>query len=134
MHFWGDMFSQQYGLEWEAEHPGDALALPFFIAKQGRYRVVARPCGTEAGGMFMIALDDLKPTKPINLYRPPPFPDPVDVEVAEVELSSGNHKLMFISQVPDDKAKGQRLLLDNFRVTGVEPTESQPSPQEDTQP
>jgi hypothetical protein len=134
MHFWGDMFSQQYGLEWDATRAGDSLDLSFSVGSAGRYRIVARPCGVEAGGTFTIALDDLTPAAPVNLYRPPPFPDPIDVEVAVAELQPGEHSLKFISQDPDEKAKGQRLLLDNFKVIRAETTGSWPGSPQDSRP
>ena len=125
MGFWGEMFSGQHGLGWDADKTGETLSLSFTVAEAGRHRIVARPCRIESGGIFTVALNELPASEPFNLYQPPPFPEPFDVIVADTELKVGEHTLTFTSLDPDPKAKGRRLLLDTFEVLG--PPTTQPS-------
>jgi hypothetical protein len=134
MEFWGDMFSHQYALQWEGGKEDDTLTIPFLVADPRSYEITLRPCRTEAGGTFRIALDDRPPSDPINLYQPPPFPGLFDFKLADARLAEGEHTLTFTSMTPDPSAKGQRLLLDNFKVTRAEPTDTRPESQEDPQP
>jgi hypothetical protein len=116
MEFWGDMFSHQYALQWDAQKTGDTLTLPFTVAKSGRYRVTARPARIEPGGTFRLGIDDNLAGEPVNLYQPPPFPGLFDTLLPETQLSAGTHSLKIESLDPDKQSKGRRLLLDDFRV------------------
>ncbi|HOX57985.1 MAG TPA: DUF2961 domain-containing protein [Candidatus Paceibacterota bacterium] len=117
MAFWGDLFSGQYALQWDAVQTNATLTLPFSIAKAGRYRVVTRLSRSEPGGTFALQLDDLKPTDPINLHQPTPIPGLFETGPAEAELTAGPHVLKFVSLCPDQRAKGNRLLLDKFQLS-----------------
>ena len=119
MEFWGNLFSGQYALQWDAAKTNDVLTLPFSVAKAGRYSIVARLSRTEQGGMFKLQVDDSKTTEPINLYQPPPIPGLFETTVAEATLAVGPHVLKFVSLSPDERAKGKRLLLDKFQVSEV---------------
>lgn len=129
MEFWGDLFSGQYGLEWDAKKSGETLSLPFSVSKPGRYAVTARLCRTESGGRFRLALDDMPATEPIGLYQVPPFPGPFEIVVAETNLKAGNHTLKCMSLDPEEKSKGRRLLLDWIRIAppaATQPAATQP--------
>ncbi len=116
MHFWGEMFSQQYGLQWDAAAPGDRLKLPFKIEWPGRYQIVARLCRNGEGGRFGVSIDDGRAGEPVELFQPPPFPGPFDHVVAEAELQVGEHVLTFDCAGRDEKSKGHRLMIDWFQV------------------
>ncbi len=125
MEFWGDLFSGQYGLQWNAGKSGETLTLPFSVPKAGRYRITARLCRTEPGGRFRLAVDDLPATEPVNLHQPPPFPGPFETVVADADLGAGQHLLKCISMDPEPKSKGQQLLIDWLRVE--QPAATQPA-------
>ena len=74
MEFWGDLFSGQYGLQWDAAKTDDTLTLPFSVPKAGRYRIDRSALPHRARRTFRLALDDQPATEPVNLYQPPPFP------------------------------------------------------------
>ena len=118
MEFWGELFSGQYGLQWEATKEGDTLTLPFTVKTPGTYQVVARPCKTEGGGTFTLAIDDQAPAAPVDLYAPPPFPGPFEVKLAETQLKAGQHALKCVCVGADEKAKGKRLLIDWLQTSG----------------
>ncbi len=120
MEFWGDLFSGQYALQWDAARTNDTLSVPFSVAKAGRYKITARLARVEAGGTFALQVDDLKITEPVSLYKSPPFPEPFDKVAAEGEFTEGAHVLKFTSLAPDQRAKGNRLLLDKIQLTGAE--------------
>jgi hypothetical protein len=117
MEFWGDTFSGQYALQWDAAKTNDVLTLPFSVAKTGRYKIVARLTRTEPGGTFKLQVDDLKTTDPINLYQPPPIPGLFETAAADADLAAGPHVLKFVTLPSDERAKGKRLLLDKFQVS-----------------
>lgn len=119
MHFWGDMFSRRYALQWDAIGPRNVLILPFTVAQAGRYRVTARPARTADGGTFQLQLDDLPAAEPVNLFAPPPFPGLFDVVVAETDLAAGPHTLRCVCLPPDSRSKGNRLLIDTFHATSI---------------
>ena len=125
MEFWGDLFSRQYTLQWDARKPGDTLTVPISVAHAGRYRITARLSRTEAGGKFKLGIDDVPAGEPVNLYQPPPFPDLFDAPVAEADLTSGSHTLKFTNVEPDSRSKGQRLLLDRIQVSDLAPPATQ---------
>jgi hypothetical protein len=119
MEFWGDLFSGQYGLLWDEAKTNAVLTLPFTVEKAGRYNIIARLSRAEAGGTFKLQVDDLKSTDPINLYQPSPIPGLFETATSEANLVAGPHTLKFVSQPPDERAKGKRLLLDKFQVREV---------------
>jgi hypothetical protein len=119
MEFWGELFSGQFALQWDAGNTNDTLTLSFSVAKQGRYMIIARLSRVEAGGTFKLQVDDLPAAEPINLFQPPPFPGLFETTAAEADLDAGRHALKFVALPPDARAKGKRLLLDKFQVTGV---------------
>jgi hypothetical protein len=129
MEFWGDLFSNRYALEWNAEKAGDTLTLPFTVAKAGRYRVAARLSKVEPGGTFTISLDDQPLTEPVNLYQPPPFPGLFEHPVAEAHLEAGEHTLKFTYTGSDEKSKGKRLMLDRFQVAAESQAQTRTSPE-----
>ena len=117
MQFWGAMFSRQYALLWDAAKPGNTLNVPFTVAQPGRYKLVARLSRTAEGGTFKAGLDDLPMGEPLNLYGPPPYPEPFDTVVAEAELAAVSHSLKFVSLEHDKRSKKNHLLLDKFQVS-----------------
>ncbi len=116
MQFWGAMFSRQYALLWDAAKPGHTLTVPFTVAQPGRYKLVARLSRSAEGGTFKTGLDDLPMGEPLNLYGPPPYPEPFDTVVAEAELAAGSHSLKFVSLEHDKRSKKNHLLLDKFQL------------------
>jgi hypothetical protein len=119
MEFWGELFSHQYALQWDAAKTGDTLRLPFTVARPGQYRISLRPCRVEHGGTFALAVDNAPPAEPINLYQPPPFPGLFDSAIGEFALSAGDHAIRVICRDPDARSKGRRFILDRFHVTPV---------------
>lgn len=126
MHFWGEMFSGQHGLQWDAAAAGDTITLPFSVPRPGKYTIKARPCRGEAGGRFTLALNDLPAGEPIDLYQAPPFPGPFEITVAETDLQAGNHTIKIVALEPREDAKGCRLLLD--WIQGSDGTASEQKP------
>ena len=116
MGFWGDMFSRQYALEWDAAKPGNTLTVPFTVGEVGRYKIVARLARSGEGGTFKVGLDEQPPGEPLNLYTAPPYLEPFDTVVAETDLAAGSHSLKFVSLEADKRSKKSRLLLDKFQV------------------
>jgi hypothetical protein len=119
MEFWGELFSGQYALSWDADKTNATLTLPFSVEKAGRYSIVARLSRAESGGTFQFQVDELKTTDPITLYQPSPIPGLFETATADANLAAGPHVLKFISLPPDERAKGKRLLLDKFQVREV---------------
>jgi hypothetical protein len=116
MEFWGDLFSGQYALAWDAQNTNDTLTLSFSVVQTGRYKVDARLSRVEAGGTFKLQVDDLPAPEPLNLFQPPPVPALFEATVAAAELKAGSHALKFTALPPDTRAKGKRLLLDKLEV------------------
>jgi hypothetical protein len=129
MEFWGDLFSRQYALQWDAKNTGDALSLPFTTARAGRYTITLRPCRVEPGGTFTFAIDDAPAGEPVNLYQPPPFPGLFDAVVGEFDLKGGPHAIRVLCRDPDPKSKGRRFILDRFHVAPAGAATSQPTSQ-----
>jgi len=119
MEFWGDLFSGQYALQWDAATTNATLTLPFSVAKTGHHRIAIRLARVEPGGTFTVQVDDRKATESLNLYQPPPIPNLFETVIAETELMAGPHALKFVSLPSDERAKGKRLLLDKFHVSEV---------------
>lgn len=117
--FWGDIFSGRWALQWNANKPGDRLSLPFAVAAQGRYRLVARLCRNENGGAFTIRVDDGKATEPVDLYQSSPIPAMFDMEIGEADLAAGNHTLDIVCEKGNPKSKATRLLLDKIQVAPI---------------
>ena len=117
MAFWGEWFSGQYLLRWDAREPGNTLTLTFMVEEPGYYAVVARLVKNAEGGIFKVGLDAETGAIEYNLYQPPPFPGPFDVVMAEKELQAGEHELEFVFVGADELSRGKRLLLDKFQVS-----------------
>ena len=128
MEFWGDLFSGQYALQWEAGKSDDALILPFSVSEAGRRRVTLRLSRTEGGGRFRFAVDSMPATEGINLYQPPPFPGLFETVIADADLEAGDHTLTCINMDPEERSKGRRLLLDWLRAD--KPTSTSPASRE----
>ncbi len=116
MGFWGDTFSGQYALEWNANKTNDTLLLPFTIEKAGRYKITVRLAHNENGGRFQAGVDENVGTELVNTYTPESFPAPFDVIVADADFQSGEHILKFMALSPETRSKGKRLMLDKFHV------------------
>lgn len=127
MEFWGDMFSRQYALEWDAEKAGDTLSVPFSVAKAGRAKIVARLCGTGNGGIFRLAVDDRPAGEPVNLYAPPPFPKLFESAIVDAELTAGEHVLKCTYVDADKQSKGRKFMLDWLQVGGAAATQTAPA-------
>jgi hypothetical protein len=120
MAFWGEMFSGQHVLQWDAVEPGNTLTLPFSVSTPGHCDIIIRLSRNAEGGIFKIYLDEKSWTKELNLYQPPPFPGPFDAVISVKEIQAGEHELKFVYIDSDKESKGTRLHVDKFQVKPVE--------------
>jgi hypothetical protein len=110
--FFGEDLSRWALLEWKPKDIGDEMILPITLSEEGEFEIIVKTYQTRAGGQFEVLVDGNLMNEKLDLFEPGIFPWVKENKLDNLNLSSGEHKIVFRYSGKHENSEGKRLSLD----------------------